>query len=83
MKNLVVITMLVLSSSLFLTSCEKEYDVNPLTPGNTQQNVHKDGAIVVDPNSGTSGETGGGTGITDSGRDEDYDKSGKVKGRKS
>lgn len=63
-------------SGLFLASCEKEYESNPLpTPGNSQ-NILKDGEISGSSNTSTGS---GDSGITDSGRDEDYDKSGKFR----
>lgn len=80
MKNLKVIVLLTMVSGLFLTSCEKEYESNPLpTPGNTQ-NILKDGEISGSTNNST-GTGSGDSGITDGGRDEDYDKSGKLKRR--
>jgi hypothetical protein len=76
MRRLGVILMMVMVSSLFLTSCEKEYDCNPLSTGNGPQNDQtRDGEIVVDSNDDSEDDLG----ITDSGRDEDYDKSGKKK----
>jgi len=71
--------MLVMASGLFLTSCEKEHECNPLPgAGNTHnQNMTKDGEIIVGSDTGNDEDDD--LGITDSGRDEDYDKTGKKK----
>jgi hypothetical protein len=77
MKNLSFIVMLVLASGMFLTSCEKEHECNPLNPGvNTYENMYRDGDIITDTDSDVDTETDQGT-ITDGGRDEDFDKTKK------
>jgi hypothetical protein len=73
-----VVVLILIFSTLFLTSCEKEFLNNSL-PGNSSspQNTTRDG----------EGEEGdddiddddADDLITDGGRDEDYDKSGKKK----
>jgi hypothetical protein len=78
MKRLGFIVLLVIASGLFLTSCEKEHECNPLSVGNgPQHDQTRDGEIIVNSNDDTDEEND--FGITDSGRDEDYDKSGKKK----
>lgn len=82
MKDLRIIVALVLFSGLFLTSCEKDYMSNPL-PGNTNQNgILKDGEAGTDDGGGVNPDDDeGDAGITDGGRDEDYDKSNKKKSK--
>lgn len=93
MKRLGFIVLLVMASGLFLTSCEKEHECHPLpTGGNTQQNLTREGDGIInsdadDSDANANGESGSGSdseddsefGITDGGRDEDYDKTGKKK----
>jgi len=77
MKKVSLIVILVAVSGLFLTSCEKEHECHPLnTGGNTVQNMNRDGDIVVSSNTGGTDDDDA---ITDGGRDEDYDKTGKKK----
>jgi hypothetical protein len=71
-----VLSVLMLSGLLF-TSCEKERELNPLpSAGNTiQYDTTKDGDIIVGSDSDSDGDYI--PDITDGGRDEDYDKSGR------
>ena len=64
-------------SGLLFTSCEKEHEFNPLpSAGNTIQNdTTKDGDIIVGSDTDSDGDNI--PDITDGGRDEDYDKSGR------
>ncbi len=64
-------------SGLLLTSCEKEHEFNRLpSTGNTIQNdTTKDGEIIVGSDTDSDGDNI--PDITDGGRDEDYDKSGR------
>lgn len=70
--------MLVMVSGLLFTSCEKEHECNPLpSAGNSsRQDFNKDGEVIVGANTDDEDDD---LGITDGGRDEDYDKSGKKK----
>lgn len=80
MKNLSAAILILVLSGLFLTSCEKEY-LNTGIPGNSSQNVHKDGEGETDEDGPDDDDDDDDDtdGITDGGRDEDYDKSGKGK----
>jgi len=79
MKKTGVLIAMLLGASLFFTSCEKE--CFNLPGNNTQQNFHKDGEAgteddIIDDDDEDGEDLDG---ITDGGRDEDYDKSGKSK----
>lgn len=83
MKKYGAVLMILVFAGLFLTSCEKEALLP--TPGNSNTNtnpINKSGE--GDQNGGgiDDDDLGGGDseeGITDGGRDEDYDKSSKKK----
>lgn len=66
-------------SGLLFTSCEKEHECNPLpSAGNAiQHDTTKDGEIIIGTD--TDDDEDFVPDITDGGRDEDYDKSGKKK----
>ena len=78
MKNLSAAILILILSGLFLTSCEKEY-LNTGIPGNSSQNVYKGGEGETDDDGLDDEDDDDTDGITDGGRDEDYDKSGKGK----
>jgi hypothetical protein len=78
MKNISFIAVVVVFFGLFATSCEKEHMCHPL-PGTThEQGDLKDGE-AGDDTMGDDDDEPDDEGITDGGRDEDYDKSGKKK----
>lgn len=81
MKKLSFIVVLMMVSGLLFTSCEKEHECNPLpSAGNTNHHdMNKDGEIIVDTDTDDDEDEDDDLGITDGGRDEDYDKTGKKK----
>lgn len=78
MKNIRFIAVVVVFFGLFATSCEKEYMCHPLPQSTEGQGDLKDGKGDDGDNIGDDDEPDD-DGITDGGRDEDYDKSGKKK----
>lgn len=83
MKKYSVVLMILVFAGLFLTSCEKEALLH--TPGNstgTSNPINKTSEGDEDGGGIDDDDLGGGDseeGITDGGRDEDYDKSSKKK----
>lgn len=83
MKKYSAVLMIIVFAGLFLTSCEKE--VLLPTPGNTSDGTTlqtREGEGSEDDDGIDDDDLGGGDtegSITDGGRDEDYDKSGKKK----
>ena len=77
MKKFRFVLAVLMVSGLLFTSCEKEHEFNPLpSAGNTIQNdTTKDGDIIVGSDTDSDGDNI--PDITDGGRDEDYDKSGR------
>lgn len=81
MKKFSAVLMILVFAGLFLTSCEKE--LLPTPAGNTtnEDNLMTRGGTGDEDGEDDDGDPDSEEGITDGGRDEDFDKSSKKKPR--